>query len=485
VEALQDLEKSLELNDNRAVYRSRLLLDEDRATQSAGLARIYEEVGFKELALIEGAKALAINPDNYAAHLFLADVYSRLPNEEIARESEQLQFRLSQPEIISPISALRPDDTFSSAYPRTGLTRSIVPTQLAFNEFSSLFERNSLSLYVDALGGQRSTGGEQLIASGIQNAVSFNLAQAHFETAGFDENQELRQDAYLGMIQGRVDPTTSVQAEIRQTDTRRGDSLFVDPATIFPVELDGRVRSGRIGGSHRFSADSNVIVSAIYQTRDLSFFFPSFGMQTLRKDQAFNGEAQWSYSMRPFNVVAGAGHVQGSADFVGQFNQHIASDNVYAYGNFEAKAIALVAQAGLSGEFLRETGLYRRRVSPKLGWPESDQGTTLRAALLDVVKRPFVADQTMEPRSWRVLLNLWRTWTAQNQRLIVLASISGLCRMLMQASNLGAVLLRCRWYPWVTSLGGASCQGVYLLADSDGRESWFLAQRSGRHHGGT
>ena len=33
VEALQDLEKSIELNDNRAVYRSRLLLDQDLAAR--------------------------------------------------------------------------------------------------------------------------------------------------------------------------------------------------------------------------------------------------------------------------------------------------------------------------------------------------------------------------------------------------------------------------------------------------------------------
>ena len=35
VEALQDLQKAIELNDNRAVYRSRLLLDSDLAARSA------------------------------------------------------------------------------------------------------------------------------------------------------------------------------------------------------------------------------------------------------------------------------------------------------------------------------------------------------------------------------------------------------------------------------------------------------------------
>ena len=41
VEALRDLERSIELNDNRAPFRSRLLLDQDRATRGVSLGRIY------------------------------------------------------------------------------------------------------------------------------------------------------------------------------------------------------------------------------------------------------------------------------------------------------------------------------------------------------------------------------------------------------------------------------------------------------------
>src|SRR5262249_36912347 len=39
-EAVDDLEKSQDLNDNRSVYRSGLLLDQDRAVRSANLAAI-------------------------------------------------------------------------------------------------------------------------------------------------------------------------------------------------------------------------------------------------------------------------------------------------------------------------------------------------------------------------------------------------------------------------------------------------------------
>jgi tetratricopeptide (TPR) repeat protein len=53
-EALRDLQRSLELNDNRAVYRSRLLLDQDLAARGASLSRIYRDLGFEQLALAEG-----------------------------------------------------------------------------------------------------------------------------------------------------------------------------------------------------------------------------------------------------------------------------------------------------------------------------------------------------------------------------------------------------------------------------------------------
>ena len=65
VEALRNLERSIELNDNRAVYRSRLLLDEDRATRGVSLARIYDDLGFEQLGVSRGdASRSTLDPAN-------------------------------------------------------------------------------------------------------------------------------------------------------------------------------------------------------------------------------------------------------------------------------------------------------------------------------------------------------------------------------------------------------------------------------------
>jgi cytochrome c-type biogenesis protein CcmH/NrfG len=91
VGALRDVEKSIELNGNRAVYRSRLLLDSDKAARSVSSARIYSDLGFQQLALVEGWKSVNTDPTNSSAHRFLADSYSVLPRHEVARVSELLQ----------------------------------------------------------------------------------------------------------------------------------------------------------------------------------------------------------------------------------------------------------------------------------------------------------------------------------------------------------------------------------------------------------
>ncbi len=129
VEALQDLQKAIELNDNRAIYRSRLLLDSDLAARSASLARIYSDLGFQELALVEGWNSVNTDPSNFSAHRFLADSYSVLPRHEIARVSELLQSQLLQPLNMTPI---QPQLAESNLF----LISAAGPGALSFNEFN-------------------------------------------------------------------------------------------------------------------------------------------------------------------------------------------------------------------------------------------------------------------------------------------------------------------------------------------------------------
>ena len=84
-EALEDLQQSTELNDNRAVYRSRLMLDQDLAARQATTARIYDNLGFTQLGVNQSTRSLSLDPGNHSAHRFLADNHLRQPRLETAR----------------------------------------------------------------------------------------------------------------------------------------------------------------------------------------------------------------------------------------------------------------------------------------------------------------------------------------------------------------------------------------------------------------
>lgn len=77
-DSIRDLEKSQSLNDNRSVYRSQLLLDEDRAVRSANLAGVYADAGMFDVSVREAGRAVSSDYANYSAHLFLANSYDQL-----------------------------------------------------------------------------------------------------------------------------------------------------------------------------------------------------------------------------------------------------------------------------------------------------------------------------------------------------------------------------------------------------------------------
>ena len=90
-EAIRDLEQSQELNDNRSVYRSRMMLDEDAAVRGANLAGIYRDAGMDDVSVREATRAVNDDYANYSAHLFLANSYNQL------RDPNQINLRHETP----------------------------------------------------------------------------------------------------------------------------------------------------------------------------------------------------------------------------------------------------------------------------------------------------------------------------------------------------------------------------------------------------
>lgn len=304
---MQDLQKSIALNDNRAVYRSRLLLDDDRATRNTSLGRIYTDLGFQQLAVVESAKSLSLDPANHSAHRLLSDSYLGLTQHEIARGSELLQSRLLQPITSNPV---RPSRSASDIR----IAGSAGPADAGFNEFSPLFERNRVRLLASAFGGNHATWGEETVLSALYDRYAVSLGQFHSDTEGFRANNDLRQNLYDLFGQVAVTPFLDIQTEYRFQDREQGDlRLNFDPENFADnVRQSVTEESGRIGIHLRLSPHSDFLVSALYgDIEDKRVFSGALGdpmprkIESLEDRTSYQFDAQYLFRIEGLNFTAG------------------------------------------------------------------------------------------------------------------------------------------------------------------------------------
>jgi len=443
VEALHDMQQAIQLNDNRAIYRSRLLLDEDLAARSASLARIYSDLGFQQLALVEGWKSLNAAPDNYSAHRFLADSYSAIPRHEIARVSELLQSQLLQPLNVTPIQP-------SLAESNLFVVEGEGAADVSFNEFNPLFLRDRVGLQVNGIVGENGTTGEEVTISGLSKKISLSVGQYNFDTDGFRENNDLHDEIYNAFLQYQVSHRTSVQAELRRRNTERGDlSLRFFSDDFLPnLRQEDDTDTVRAGFHHVFSPGHELIGNFMYQQagRDLADRFdpfPPFPVESrlgIKWDEdAYSGELQYLFSAKYVKVTGGLGHFDREAEkrltdnwfdtsvtppaflfpnpllFSGSadreyINEDARDTNVYVYSTINYLKNITITLGG-SMEFFRSAMVTRIKGQPQVRSDQDEQefnpkfgitwtpyvNTTVRAAVFRTLKRLLITDQTLEP----------------------------------------------------------------------------------------
>jgi tetratricopeptide (TPR) repeat protein len=428
VEALHDMQKAIELNDNRAVYRSRLLLDSDEASRSAAQGRIYSDLGFQQLALVEGWKSVNTDQTNFSAHRLLADSYATLPRHEIARVSELLQSQLLQPLNITPI---QPRLVESNLF----LISAGGPGALSFNEFNPVFNRDGIAFQVSGLGGENDTWSGEGVIAGIYGKASFSAGYSHFETDGFRPNADQTDDIVTALVQLQLTPSTSVQAEYRHRELETGDlqqRFFRED--FFPGRRNKEVRDAlRLGARHAFAPDSIMIGSLTFSRAEFSLFdnqllAPVSWFRETRPEDALSLELQHLFKSRYVSLTAGGGyfHVNGEAktrvmlepaalcsvfapvlgsltnDCPLRFNESTDLDhgNLYAY-SYITPVRQLMLTLGFSADFVSGDAVDIgdiNQFNPKFGvtWNPLP-GTTFRAAAFRTLKRTLITDQTIEP----------------------------------------------------------------------------------------
>ncbi len=206
-ESIADLEQSLALNENRRVYRSKLLLDQDRSVRSTNLASIYQNNGMTDVSVREAAKAVTSDYSNASSHLFLSNSY------EVLRDPRRVQLRyetawfneLLLSNLLSPVGG--------------GSLSQYVSQQ----EYSKLFESEGLGISsvteYFSNGDFRETGSQY----GTVGNLSYALDAEYLYQNGIRPNNEISRFEAYATFKLQITPQDTIFLKTKYEDLQNGD----------------------------------------------------------------------------------------------------------------------------------------------------------------------------------------------------------------------------------------------------------------------
>jgi Tfp pilus assembly protein PilF len=246
-EAIGDLEKSQKLNNNRSLFRSRMLLDQDLAVRSANLAGIYQDNGMSAVAQREAARAVTYDYANSSAHLFLSDSYNQLrdPTRFNLREETIWFNELLLANLLAPVGAGR-------------LSQAVTD-----QEYSKLFASDGLGLASDT--SWRSDDQFRQLASqyGSFGNTAWSLDLDYQHNAGVRPNNELDRTEWYTTVKQQLTPQDSVLVIAKYQDFASGDNFqYYDPAQARPnFTFEEQQKPILIGGyQHQWSPGVRTLV---------------------------------------------------------------------------------------------------------------------------------------------------------------------------------------------------------------------------------
>jgi len=403
--ALRALQAAEERGDARRVIRSGRGLDEDDATRGAALGRIFDVLGFEQLAITEGAEAADADPANPGAHRFLADAYRQRPGYEVAQTSELLRSQLLSPPSKTPVQP-------ELAEPDLALLDTTGASRVTFAEFSPLFDADGLRFDASGQAGTQHTWADQVAVTGLYRGASVSIGQYHYETMGYRANNDLRHDIFDAVATFAPSPEFSLFGEYRNRETEGGNR----PIDFDITDFDPTVRSqlerniARIGFHAQPSPDSDLIGVYTWANQasvDSVVDFIFGDTVTKAEDDSHHVQLQYIHQFDNLKSVVGGNYLHNDihemTDFGGFFTIEDAFDVSYYSGYIY---LYLDAPEQVTWTFGGSLVSYEEsggradilRFLPKIGVSARlNDHLTIRAAYLRNLKPDLVSEQVLEP----------------------------------------------------------------------------------------
>ncbi len=434
IEALDELRAAIDRNGKRAVYRSRLLLDQDLAARGADLARIYNDLGFEQVGVVAARRSADLDQANYSSHLFLSGNYRALPGFANSFLSEVLQARIYQP---VNVSAARPDVVSESS--------------VSFNEYTALFDRPRTRLFAEATYGATDTDlgslfepGQLCLAAdgsvgpcidvverddslrwsgdilgtfgGDRYSAAVGVSKSSDD--GFRQNNDVEQTRYRGFFEWAPTWRDNFQVNLLGGERETGDlPLRETPAAPFPERFDTDELNVGLGWHRRTSTGNDLAVSAIYNETEQSASRPSSGTEATGTLHGPQLEVQDVLRRSNVTWVFGAGAFDGTFELDDLAGTVLEEDDTFFNGYAYAKirdlgSVELTAGASFEkvdapvgmlparDSFIPPValGFSDSKVSPKLGVSVYPTSSTVVRMMGLYRLAPFLGRvQTLEP----------------------------------------------------------------------------------------
>ncbi|MGD1084593.1 MAG: TonB-dependent receptor, partial [Verrucomicrobiota bacterium] len=296
-QALADLERSQDLNNNRALFRSKFLLDQDAAVRSANLALIYEDAGFSDVAVREATRAVESDYANYSAHLFLSESYDALidPEKSNIRYETPWENELLLADLLAPVGA------------------GVVSPSISQQEYSRMFEANSVGVSSQTTYWSQGAWLESASQYGALGNFAYSLDGYYYATPGINPgnrtNNDFENADFSATVKYQIDPKDTVFLEIERAETTSGDNnQYYNDYT----QYDRNIRNYEV-------QDPNIVVGYHRQWspgEDTLLVYRSLQDTYTLNDSPF-------LFINPFNLPSSEGPYQDRTDLNSMELQHI------------------------------------------------------------------------------------------------------------------------------------------------------------------
>ena len=208
-DAIGDLQDSQARNKNRSLFRSKLLLDQDRAVGSVNLASIYRDAGMGDVSVREAASAVNSDYANASAHLFLSDAYNDLrdPTQFNLRYETVWFNELLLANLLSPVGGGR------------------LSQEVSQQEYSKLFQQDGFGLASSTDVRSDKMYHEQASQFGTFGNTSYALDLNYHHNDGIRTNNTLDDTELNFTIKQQVTPHDTALLLVQNQDYHSGDNF--------------------------------------------------------------------------------------------------------------------------------------------------------------------------------------------------------------------------------------------------------------------